>query len=177
MVCLAFTPAGAGQKRRVNADAATIADFMARIKGYVALHDKLDATLQEVPDRGTTEQFFEHQRALGRLIQRERSSAKPGDLCTKEMRSVIRRLLGVVFRGPGGRQIKRSILDENTAIVRLEINGRYPDGLPVSTVPPQVLKELPTLPDVLEYRFVGQRLILLDAHAHIVIDWIDRVFP
>jgi hypothetical protein len=85
--------------------------------------------------------------------------------------------LAGVFSGPEGQQIKRSILDENPGIVRLEVNGRYPDALPFSTVPPQVLQALPKLPDVLEYRFVGERLILLDAHAHIVVDWIDHVFP
>ena len=49
--------------------------------------------------------------------------------------------------------------------------------MPLSTVPPQVLEGLPKLPEELEYRFVGERLILLDPHAHIIVDYMERVFP
>jgi hypothetical protein len=61
--------------------------------------------------------------------------------------------------------------------VKLAVNGRYPDEVPMSTMPPQVLAVLPKLPVEIEYRFVGDRLILLDVHAHIVMDYIDRALP
>ena len=61
--------------------------------------------------------------------------------------------------------------------VPLTVNGRYPDTVPLSTVPPQVLQNLPTLPEDLEYRFVGRRLILLDTHAHTIADYMDRALP
>jgi hypothetical protein len=93
------------------------------------------------------------------------------------MRQVMRRLLASVFRGPGGREVKHSILDEYTGGARLQVNMRYPDEVPLSTVPPQVLQNLPTLPEDLEYRFVGDRLILLDSHAHIIADYVEKVFP
>lgn len=161
----------------MNAAAAAMADFVQRVNDYAALHKKLDGTLVEVPKQGSPEQFFEHQRALARLVQKERVNARPGDFCTKAMRAVIRRNLAAVFRGPEGRQIKRSILDEYTGGVRLEVNGRYPDDVPLSSVPPQVLNALPRLPDVLEYRFIGERLILLDTHAHVIVDFVEHVFP
>jgi hypothetical protein len=178
MICASATSAaGRPQTPRVNPDAATINDFMKRVSAYVDLHNKLDGTLQEVPKGSPPEQFIDHQRALGRLIQNARLSAKQGDLCTKEMRSVIRRLLAGIFRGPDGRQIKRSILDEDTLGVRLQVNGMYTDSVPLSSVPPQVLQVLPPLPEVLEYRFIGERLILLDAHAHIIVDFVEQAFP
>ena len=37
-------------------------------------------------------------------------------------------------------------------------------------MPPQVLQALPKLPEELEYRFIGDRLILFDIHAHIIVD-------
>jgi hypothetical protein len=61
--------------------------------------------------------------------------------------------------------------------VKLSVNGRYPDEVPLSTVPPQLLAGLPKLPEELEFRFVGHRLILLDVGAHIVADYIDRALP
>ena len=45
--------------------------------------------------------------------------------------------------------------------MKLAVNSRYPDEVPLSTMPPQVLAMLPKLPDDLEYRFIGTRLILL----------------
>jgi hypothetical protein len=44
-------------------------------------------------------------------------------------------------------------------------------------MPAEVLKALPPLPEELEYRFVGDALILLDAHAHIVVDFFANVLP
>ena len=48
------------------------------------------------------------------------------------------------------------------------MNGRYPDTVPLSTVPPQVLQTLPKLGEDMEYRFIGERLVLYDVHAHLV---------
>jgi len=57
------------------------------------------------------------------------------------------------------------------------VNTQYPENSPFSTVPPQILQGLPKLPDGLEYRFIGRRLILLDAHARMIVDIVERVFP
>jgi hypothetical protein len=167
----------APQKPAVNADAATIADFMKRVEGYVALHKKVDATLEEPPRDGRPESFIEHERAFARAIQKDRRNAKPGDIFTKPMRNVVRRLLAGVFRGPSGLEIRKSILDEDTALIPLKVNTQYPEGAPFSTMPAQVLKGLPKLPDGLEYRFIGERLILLDAHARLIVDVVTKVFP
>jgi hypothetical protein len=165
------------QQPAVNADAATLADFMKRVEAYVALHHKVDASLQEPPKDGRPETFIEHERAFARSIQKERPSAKAGDVFTKPMRNVVRRLLASVFRGPDGADIKKSILDVDTAHIPLRVNAQYPEGAPFSTMPMQVLQGLPKLPEGLEYRFIGQRLILLDAHARLIVDVVDRVFP
>jgi hypothetical protein len=44
-------------------------------------------------------------------------------------------------------------------------------------MPPKVLEVLPKLPETLEYRFVGERLILFDNHAHLMVDYVDRALP
>jgi hypothetical protein len=165
------------QALAVNPDAATVADFMQRVADYAKLHKKLDDTLQAVPRDSNPVEFLDHQRALAGLIQKERGSAKPGDICPQAMRTLMRRVLAGVFRGPNGRQIKHSILDEYTGHVRLEINGQYPERVPFASVPPEILQALPKLPDLLEYRFIGERLILLDVEAHVIVDFIEHVFP
>ena len=57
------------------------------------------------------------------------------------------------------------------------MNARYPDTVPLTTVPPQVLQTLPKLTEDLEYRFIGDSLILLDGHAHIIADFIEDALP
>ena len=173
----AVSARGRTEQPRVNPDAKTMVEFEKRVQEYVALHRKLEATLTNLPNEASPQQIDEHQRALGKLIQEARATAKPGDLFTPDMRKVVRRLLARVFRGPDGRQVKRSILDEYTGPARMQVNSRYPDDVPLSTVPAQVLQNLPTLPEDLEYRFVGDRLILLDSHAHIIADYVEKVFP
>jgi hypothetical protein len=167
----------AKQPTRVNASAAVIQDFLKRVDGYVALHKKLEATLPKLPEQTTPQQIDTHQRALAALIQAARKDAKPGDLLTPAMQRRIRALLRPVFTGKDGRQIKDEILDkEYKGNVKLAVNGRYPDEVPISTVPPQVLSALPKLPEELEYRFIQNSLILFDSHAHIIVDYMDRAF-
>jgi hypothetical protein len=102
---------------------------------------------------------------------------KPGDIFTPEARPVIKRLLATVFDGPEGKQLKASIMDENSTGITISVNGRYPDAVPLSSVPPEVLQTLPKLIEDMEYRFIGDRLILLDTHAHVVADFIDDALP
>jgi hypothetical protein len=180
VLVLAVAPAAAGgQKPRTNPDAATIADFTKRVEAYAQLHRKIEDTLPKLPKEATPQQIDQHQRALQKLIQEQRADAKPGDLFTPGMQRIVRRLMRQVFRGEGGRQLKKEILEEYSeeAVVPLKVNGRYPDAVPLSTVPPQVLKGLPKLPEEIEYRFLGDRLILLDPHAHLIADYMERVFP
>ncbi len=165
------------QAPAVNADAAAIADFLQRVEAYAALRQKVDGTLKEPTGDGRLEAFRDHELEFARLIQKERPNAKAGDVFTKPMRNIVRRLLASVFRGPAGQEIKKSILDEETGHINLQVNAQYPEGAPLSTMPLQVLQGLPKLPEGLEYRFIGERLILLDAHARLIVDVVDRVFP
>lgn len=172
-----WVPAASAQKPRVNPEAQTMADFMKRVDDYVALHKKLEATLPPLPKQTNPTEVDQHERALAKLIQENRADAKPGDIFTPEMQAVVRRLLRPIFRGPGSKSIRAEILDnEYKGNVALKVNGRYPDEVPLSTMPPQVLKALPKLPEELEYRFIQLNLILLDPHAHLIADYIPRSF-
>lgn len=158
-------------------DAKALADFNERVTQYAQLHQKLEGTLPALPKEASPEAIDTHQRALEKLIRSARRGARPSDVITQDTRRLFRRVLARVLSGPDGRNIKATILDENPGRIQLSVNSRYPDSVPFSTVPPQVLSALPTLPQELEYRFVGERLILLDVHAHIVVDFMDDVFP
>jgi hypothetical protein len=163
--------------QRTNPNAATLLEFTRRVDEYVALHRKLEGTLPALPDQTTPARIDTHQRALSRLIQDARKHARQGDLFVPAMQRLVRAILRPVFRGPDGQQIKKEIIDnEYTGAVKLAVNGRYPDEVPISTVPPQVLAELPKLPEELEYRFIRTNLILFDPHAHLIADFVERAF-
>jgi hypothetical protein len=176
------SPASAPATERVvgplsREDADALATMNARLRDYVDVHLKLERQLPKLPDNATPEQIDKNQRQLEKLVREARSGAKQGDLFTPEATPVIKRLLATVFGGPEGKQLKDSIMDENPVGVAVSVNGRYPDTVPVSTVPPQVLQTLPKLSEDMEYRFIGDRIILLDAHAHVIADYIDDALP
>lgn len=187
-VLLLFAPLDAAQQKKpttpekpstqsVNPRAATLADFTKRVEAYVELHKKLEATLPKLPDQTDPYQIDRHQRAMLRLMQDARKTARQGDLFTPAMQRLVRDLLRPVFSGADGRQLKAEILDnEYKGNVKVAVNARYPDEVPISTVPPQVLAQLPKLPEELEYRFVQTSMILFDPHAHIIADYIPQAF-
>jgi hypothetical protein len=162
---------------RVNPDAALAAEFTKRVQNYRELHTKAGDGFPRLSKEATPQEIDQHQRSLARAIQQVRPKAQPAEIFTKEIRAYFRRQLAGVFAGPEGRKLKASIMDENPGPVRLSVNSRYPDTIPLSTMPPQVLAALPKLPPELEYRFIGERLILLDVPAHLVVDFIEDALP
>jgi len=179
------SPASAPVAERVvgpltPAEAAALATMNDRLKEYIELHRKLEQSLPSLPKEATPQQIDANQRAFEVLLKKARASAKPGDIFTPEARPVITRLLATIFGGPDGQQLKASIKDENPVdpvALKLTVNGRYPDSVPLTTIPPTVLQTLPKLTEDLEYRFIGDWLILLDTHAHLIADFIDNALP
>lgn len=158
-------------------DAQVIAEFEKRVAAYVALHKKINSTLKQLPNDATPLQIDESQRKLSQGIVSARAGAKPGDIFHPEMQAYVRRALAKPFSGSDGKQVRSSILDENPIGTAVRINGPYPDGIPLASMPPLVLQALPKLPENIEYRFVGDRLILFDSHAHLIVDYVDRALP
>lgn len=159
------------------ADTQAVAEFQKRVREYVALHKKVEDRVKALPTRATPEQIDVVLDQLSRGISTARAGAKVGDVFEPAMQVWVRRTLERVFRAPDGKQLRASILDENPIGASVRVNGPYPDAIPLSTMPPKVLEALPKLPDELEFRFVGERLILFDHHAHLIVDYVDGALP
>ena len=160
----------------VNEDAKALAGFLERVNQYVTLHQKLENTLPKLSKESTPQQVDSHQRALTKLLQDARQDAKQGDIFTPEAQAVVKKLVTKIFSGPDGAGLRASVMDENPGVPNMKVNSRYPDEIPVSTIPPQLLEGLPKLPEEMEYRFVGNDLILMDTHAHIIADFVPDTF-
>lgn len=171
-------PLPATQEPPVNPDAKTMASFTARVDEYLKLQKSEKAKLPTLKKEATPIEIDQHQRALGAAIAKARAGAKQGDVFTPDMQRVARKLMDRLFKETRKkRELRESVMDENPTNVRFKVNDRYPDAVPLSTMPPDVLKNLPRLPEGLEYRFVGAALILLDPDAHIVVDYVTRALP
>jgi hypothetical protein len=158
-------------------DAKALATMNDRLKLYLDIHKDLEKGLPKLSDSATPKEIDTNQRIFEQKMRDARKNAKRGELFTAAAEPVIKRLLANVFAGPEGKQLLDSILDEQPTNVKLAVNARYPDSVPVSTVPPDVLQALPQLTEDMEYRFIGRNLILLDTHAHVIADYIEDAIP
>jgi hypothetical protein len=166
----------AGLQTPMSRDAAAYDAFGKRVAAYVALQKKFTATLPTVPEKATPKQIDDYQRNLARLIMDARKGAKQGDVFGPDVPALIRKALAPLFKGPEGARVRAAIIDEPHPVVPV-VNSPYPDEVPLSTMPPDVLKALPKLEEGLEFRFVDRHLILLDVKAHVIVDVVPNAMP
>lgn len=166
-----------GARPQPGSENESIELFQKRVEDYVALHDKLTASIPTYADRGSPEQVEATQQGLAKLIKEARRDAKQGEFFTPPIEDLVKRVMADALSGPDGPTIKASIMDENPGLPKIFINERFPSSVPLSTMPPQVLVRLPKLTDEMEYRFIGRRLILLDTEADLILDFTDAVMP
>ena len=158
----------------VNPKAAVLADFNKRVEEYADLHKQLAKGNAEQKETADPAKLNAAQAALAAKIQSARANAKHGDIFTPEVRPVFRRLLAPELKGEDGRDAKAILKDDAPApgTVPFKVNAKYPDSQPKPTVPANLLQTLPSLPMPLEYRIVGQHLLLMDTSADLVVDYI-----
>ena len=155
-------------------------DFSANLKNYTSLVDSLEKKLPPLPDKSDAQQIATHKKALADAVREARKGAQPGDIFTPSIRERMVSIIRTEVRGTDGKAAKKTIAEENPnkpnqpKQAPLAVNAVYPDGVPLSTVPPTLLLRLPTLPETVEYRFVGKALVLHDVRANLIADYIPN---
>jgi len=155
----------------VNANAAIAAKFEQTVADYMKVRQKARAGLSVPTNTRSPSQITDFQKQFAANIRALRSTAKQGDLFTPEIVGLFRYLVGEALRGRDGTRIRVSF-DHAEPIqgTHLDVNAAYPDGLPLQSMPPSLLLNLPRLPKELEYRFVGRELVLRDIQANLIVD-------
>jgi len=158
----------------VNPNAAVMAEFKARVEKYAALHKDLAKGPAAQKEDTNAEQINAQRTALVSKIQAARATAKHGDIFSPEIRAVFRRLLAPELKGKDGRDAKAVLKDDAPApgTVPFRVNAKYPENQPKPTMPANLLLNLPQLPEPLEYRVVGQHLLLIDTATDLIVDYI-----
>ena len=167
---------GATSERQ--AQDAAFAEFKKEVDGYIALRRKVTSSVPALPAQAPPGVVRAHEVALQNLIVGARPTAKEGDVFVSRVRPLLRGICKQMLSGPEGRQRLEQIREEPVqSTLRARVNERYPDQVPLSAVPYPLLKALPQLPDELEYRFLGDDLVLLDIHARLIVDVMRTALP
>ena len=170
--------AWASQAPPVKQEARTFDDFKQRVKDYLKLHKTVESSLPRLKTTKNGKALMDRQHLLAQKIAEARSNAKQGDVFTPEISEQFRQIIHAKFHGAGAPNMRKTIRQgEPLTKVELTVNGAYPEKLPLTTVPPTLLINLPQLPHEVAYRIVGHDLVLLDTEARIVVDFIAGAIP
>jgi len=173
------------------ADAKGLTEFANKVQAYVALHQRVEARLPKLPARADAVTIAAHEKALAEGIRKSGPRPHPGHVFVPNIQPFFKRTLASELKGPGSAETREKVAEGNPEPakglpkdpdvkpkdVRLVPYADYPVNAPVSTVPPPVLLRMPQLPKELEYRFVGKDLVLRDATANIIVDFIPHAVP
>jgi hypothetical protein len=160
----------------VNRNSAIAADFEKRVADYMKLRQKAQAGLTAPKNTDSPVNITEYQHQLAARIRAQRPDAKAGDIFTPETADLFRNLIHLSLNSPDGEKIRKSYEHaEPLHGLRLNVNQSYPDGVPLQSMPPSLLLNLPELPKELEYRFVGRELVLRDIAANLVLDVVQDI--
>jgi len=159
-------------------DQKLLADFGNKAKGYSNKEHALAASkMKPTEDVGKLQQ---QRKQLRQAVQQARANARQGDFFTSETAEVFRKLLSDLLNSPEGKKIKVSLNHaEPGASGEFKVNGEFPNpnGQPIQSVPPTVLKVLPALPKGMDYCIAGKTLALRDSVANLVIDYLPNALP
>ena len=161
----------------MNPDALQIEKFHQGVTAYGRLHEKSAAQLPALKPKESRAKTLEFERALAAKIRAARPHAKQGDLFTPSVAGEFRRLIRLSMQGRGAARIRASLERGEPVKLRVIVNGSYPSSVPLQTTPPSLLLNLPELPPELEYRVVGQTLVLRDPTANLIVDYLPNAIP
>ena len=151
---------------RAEVWADTVPDFTTRVNAYFELRRQLQRRLPAVMVTDDVRQIRGARRSLARAIRVARPGAVEGEFFTVATSARFQATLARLMTAP----MWAAIMDDNPGAFTHDIDGGYPEGMTLATMPGLVLARLPGLPDDIEFRFVGRHLILHDVRANTIID-------
>lgn len=163
--------------QRVNIGAQHIAGFQQRLAAYVKLRNEAAAGMPRQKPTDSSGKMSNQERELAQRIRSLRPSARRGGIFTPEISAEFLRLIRLAWRNPDAAQMRRSLARAEPVSITIHINDAYPASIPLQSMPPTLLQNLPSLPKELEYRVIGHNLVLRDARANLIVDFIERAIP
>jgi hypothetical protein len=173
--CLAQSEAV--QEKGPHGKQARFREFLAKVHEYDQLRAAARSGVPDVGKKSTAEEIANHKRTLAEKIQAARKEAKPGDIFTPDSQRAFRTAIEKAHSGRSAAKIDRTIVQGEPVKLELYVNKPYPEKIPITTMPPTLLQHFPKLPKKIEYRVVGDDLVLEDTESNLVIDIFPGAFP
>ncbi len=152
--------------------------FTELVQQYVVLRNKAVASLPRLKSKEPQEKIVERQQAFAQKIREARAGAERGDIFAPEIAEEFRHLIRRELQGPKGPNARKTMRQgDPVKPFRLRVNDMYPEMLPATTMPPALLLKLPQLPKEVAYRIVGRDLVLQDAEANLIVDFVHEALP
>lgn len=152
-------------------------EFLDKVNEYDKLRNSLRGGIPAVGKKASAEEIHKHQQLLAAKIEETRSDAKKGDIFTPDSQKAFRHAIDSAHSGQRAKKIDRTIVQGEPLKLDLFVNKPYPEKIPATTVPPTLLQHFPKLPKKIEYRIVGDDLVLEDTESRLVIDIFQGAFP
>jgi hypothetical protein len=173
VLVIAFTSTGFSQTPepdapdfRVEVYAYVVDEFNHRMHDYFDLRGRLEQGLTPLAITADVATIEKAELDLASRIRGARAGAREGDLFTPDIASVLKLALHHAMTA----RTWRSIMDDNPGPFAFRINGTYHKTRSLATMPANILAVLPSLPDDVQYRFLGRHLVLHDVRANVIID-------
>jgi len=174
VVLLSFSGPAVAQ-RATNPTAAALAEFTKQLNAYMDLHKKEESSVPEVKKGATPAEVMVFEKALSERIKATRATAKQGDVFVPDVVPVLKKIFADYYQRRSGREIR--LLFDEVPNFKPQVNMTYPPNLPKGSFPPRLGLAMPQLPDELEYRLVGDNLVLRDTEANLIIDYLPNILP
>lgn len=150
-----------------------IAAFVSATQEYAVLHRRIERQLPSFEINAKPETIRRLVDAMANAIRAARPDAHQGDFFTPALAAELRLRIydALTEHGLTSEDIRfAEWLDGiNPSTARLAVNDAFPWALG-SAMFPCVTAALPPLPPELQYRVVGNTLVLIDIHASLIVD-------
>jgi len=156
-------------------DVAVLKDFDGRITKYLEVHKQAGIAdkSSDSPDK-----LADQKQQSAQKIRESRPAAKQGDIFAPPIAAYFKKRITATLHGRDGAKIRASLRHaEPLPDVPLQVNAKYPGNLPLQSTPPTLLLNLPRLPKELQYRIVGQTLVLYDVSSNLIVDFLPSAIP
>jgi hypothetical protein len=168
---------GLGQQATAPANEKAFAEFQAAIADYMKLRQRLRNEITGPVAGSTAVELNRASDSLAAAIQRARAGARVGNIFAVPITVAFKHRVDEVVRQDNLAPLLAIIDDEPPTIKTPAIHLRFPAASQMATMPPSLLAALPELPKELEYRIVGEYLVLRDVDAALILDYIPAAVP
>lgn len=162
----------------IHQTAPATAEFLERAEDYSSLHRRIVRKVGALDPTKSPKEIAMREQALGEALRAARAGAKRGDIFTPDVANLFRTMIKNEFALRSRLAIaNREDAQEEVPNFTPMVNQIYPTTFPLATFPPGLLRQLPSLPKPLEYRFVRRYLILRDSDANLIVDVLPDAAP